>query len=114
MVELRVEPRRRCPHFNDMTTAALTERGCVQLDASGKPIIPLTPSAVYRFGHLIRLSESLLLKLFSEGRELHTPAWGRRCARCRWYERATIRTIMSCQIAATTVIFSPTRAIFLD
>ncbi|PYT02584.1 MAG: 2-oxoglutarate dehydrogenase [Acidobacteria bacterium] len=36
-------------------------------DAFGKPLIPLTPASIYRFGHLIRLTESLLLKLFSEG-----------------------------------------------
>ena len=36
-------------------------------DASGKPLISLTSASIYRFGHLIRLTESLLLKLFSEG-----------------------------------------------
>lgn len=39
----------------------------IDADASGKPLIPLTQASIYRFGHLIRLTESLLLKLFSEG-----------------------------------------------
>jgi 2-oxoisovalerate dehydrogenase E1 component len=39
----------------------------IETDASGKPLIPLTPASIYRFGHLIRLTETLLLKLFSEG-----------------------------------------------
>lgn len=40
---------------------------CVLAEETGKPHIPLEDAAVYRFGHLIRLTESLLLKLFSEG-----------------------------------------------
>jgi 2-oxoisovalerate dehydrogenase E1 component len=55
------------PNFNDVTTKGLTEQECISCDAAGKPVIPLTPSAIYRFGHLIRLTETLLLKLFSEG-----------------------------------------------
>jgi 2-oxoisovalerate dehydrogenase E1 component len=39
----------------------------IERDGSGKPLISLTSASVYRFGHLIRLTESLLLKLFSEG-----------------------------------------------
>jgi 2-oxoisovalerate dehydrogenase E1 component len=39
----------------------------IATDASGKPLISLTSASIYRFGHLIRLTESLLLKLFSEG-----------------------------------------------
>jgi TPP-dependent pyruvate/acetoin dehydrogenase alpha subunit len=36
-------------------------------DAETKPEIPLEDAAVYRFGHLIRLTKRLLLKLFSDG-----------------------------------------------
>jgi 2-oxoisovalerate dehydrogenase E1 component len=39
----------------------------VLCDSCTKPDIPLDAAAVYRFGHLIRLTESLLLNLFSEG-----------------------------------------------
>ena len=36
-------------------------------DPNGKPILPLEPSAIYGFAHLIRLTEQLLLDLFSRG-----------------------------------------------
>ncbi len=36
-------------------------------DAHGKPILPLDASTIYAFGHLIRLTEQLLLDLFSQG-----------------------------------------------
>ena len=39
----------------------------VAVAAPDKPQIPLTDAAVYRFGHRIRLTEQLLLRLFSEG-----------------------------------------------
>jgi 2-oxoisovalerate dehydrogenase E1 component len=39
----------------------------LRVDALGKPLLPLTPASIYHFGHLIRLTESLLLKLFSGG-----------------------------------------------
>jgi 2-oxoisovalerate dehydrogenase E1 component len=39
----------------------------IAVDAAGKPLIALDDAAVYRFGHLIRSTEELLLKLFSEG-----------------------------------------------
>src|SRR6266481_7667480 len=48
-------------------TGTTVEPFRIETDASGKPLTPLTPASVYRFGHLIRLTESLLLKLFSEG-----------------------------------------------
>jgi len=34
---------------------------------SGRPVLPIRCDALYRFGHLIRIAESLLLKLFSQG-----------------------------------------------
>ena len=36
-------------------------------DKYGKPFLPLDARALYRFGHLIRLTEQLLLDLFSQG-----------------------------------------------
>ncbi len=36
-------------------------------DAHGKPILPLDRPVLYAFGHLIRLTEQLLLDLFSKG-----------------------------------------------
>ena len=33
----------------------------------GKPLIPLNPPEIFRFAHLIRLSETLLLDLFTQG-----------------------------------------------
>lgn len=36
-------------------------------DPDGKPLLPIEPAAIYRFGHLIRLSEQLLLDLFGKG-----------------------------------------------
>ncbi len=36
-------------------------------DPYGKPILPLEPDVLYAFGHLIRLTEQLLLDLFSKG-----------------------------------------------
>ncbi|HUK32551.1 MAG TPA: thiamine pyrophosphate-dependent enzyme [Vicinamibacterales bacterium] len=44
------------------TTSAVFDR-----DAYGKPVLPLEPAAIFRFGHLIRLTEQLLLDLFSKG-----------------------------------------------
>jgi 2-oxoisovalerate dehydrogenase E1 component len=41
--------------------------GSVLTDENGRPRIPLEDAAIYRFGHLIRLAELLLLRLFSEG-----------------------------------------------
>lgn len=39
----------------------------IERDAFGKPVLPLRADVLYRFGHLIRLSEQLLLELFSKG-----------------------------------------------
>jgi len=36
-------------------------------DITGKPVIRLFPESIYTFGHLIRLTETLLLKLFGQG-----------------------------------------------
>jgi 2-oxoisovalerate dehydrogenase E1 component len=36
-------------------------------DLYGKPLIPVNPTAIFRFGLLIRRTEELLLKLFSQG-----------------------------------------------
>ena len=36
-------------------------------DAHGKPLLPLDPTTIYGFAHLIRLTEQLLLDLFSKG-----------------------------------------------
>lgn len=36
-------------------------------DANCKPLLELRPEAMYRFGHLIRLTERKLLDLFSQG-----------------------------------------------
>lgn len=39
----------------------------IHRDEAGKPLISLAPEEVYRFGHLIRSIETLLLRLFAEG-----------------------------------------------
>jgi 2-oxoisovalerate dehydrogenase E1 component len=39
----------------------------IERDRHGKPILPIHPAVLYRFGHLIRLSEQLLLDLFGKG-----------------------------------------------
>ena len=39
----------------------------LERDAYGKPLLRLDPAALYRFGHLVRLSEQLLLDLFGKG-----------------------------------------------
>src|SRR5882762_3777069 len=39
----------------------------IERDQFGKPLLPIEPAALYRFGHLIRLSEQVLLELFSKG-----------------------------------------------
>jgi 2-oxoisovalerate dehydrogenase E1 component len=39
----------------------------IERDARGRPVLPLEPEAIYRFGHLIRLAEQALLGLFSQG-----------------------------------------------
>jgi 2-oxoisovalerate dehydrogenase E1 component len=36
-------------------------------DQRGKPLLPLVPEKLYAFGHLIRLTEQLLLDLFGQG-----------------------------------------------
>src|ERR1700748_2733022 len=36
-------------------------------DAYGKPLLPLDPPTIYGFAHLIRLTDRLLLDLFSNG-----------------------------------------------
>src|SRR5689334_11740466 len=41
--------------------------GFFQRDAYGKPVLPLNPETIYGFAHLIRLTEQLLLDLFSRG-----------------------------------------------
>ena len=47
------------------TQRPVTER--FQRESWGKPVLPLHPAELYRYGHLIRLTEQLLLRLFSEG-----------------------------------------------
>jgi 2-oxoisovalerate dehydrogenase E1 component len=39
----------------------------IEHDGHGKPLLPLESAGLYRFGHLIRLTEQLLLDLFSKG-----------------------------------------------
>lgn len=39
----------------------------VERDRHGKPLLPIEPAVLYRYGHLIRLSEQLLLDLFGKG-----------------------------------------------
>ncbi|HET9833328.1 MAG TPA: thiamine pyrophosphate-dependent enzyme [Vicinamibacterales bacterium] len=41
--------------------------GYFERDAYGKPLLPLDAPAIYSFAHLIRLTEQLLLDLFSKG-----------------------------------------------
>src|SRR5947209_1993236 len=38
-----------------------------QRDGEGRPVLPLDPVSIYRFGTLIRKTEELLLRLFSQG-----------------------------------------------
>jgi len=45
-----------------MATADVFER-----DPHGKPLLPICPEKLYAFGHLIRITEELILSLFSEG-----------------------------------------------
>ena len=61
------------PHVKDTDVAVgLLARGLDDLpgidrDRHGKPLLPLEPAVLYRFGHLVRLSEQLLLDLFGKG-----------------------------------------------
>ncbi len=57
------EPR---PHSDVPATPVGNPPG-IEFDAHGKPFLPLQAETVYRFGHLIRLTEQLLLDLFSQG-----------------------------------------------
>jgi 2-oxoisovalerate dehydrogenase E1 component len=41
--------------------------GYFERDTYGKPLLPLDPATIYAFAHLIRLTEQLLLDLFSKG-----------------------------------------------
>ena len=50
-----------------LLTRTLEEIPGVERDRHGKPVLPLQPAVLYRFGHLIRLSEQLLLDLFGKG-----------------------------------------------
>ena len=50
------------PHPTDAEGTALFLR-----DEHGKPLIPLEAGSIYGFGLLIRKTENLLLKLFSQG-----------------------------------------------
>src|SRR5215470_2631371 len=45
----------------------ICEEQLLARDAHGKPLLPLDAPTIYRFGHLIRLTEQLLLDLFSKG-----------------------------------------------
>lgn len=45
-----------------MATSEVFER-----DAHGKPLLPLAPERLFAFGHLVRLTEELLLELFGQG-----------------------------------------------
>lgn len=47
--------------------AAVADERPFSVDAHGKPAIPLEAAALYGFGHLLRETESLLLRLFTEG-----------------------------------------------
>ncbi len=48
-------------------SCAMAPSAHLERDSMGKPIIRLDSESVYTFGHLIRLTESLLLKLFGQG-----------------------------------------------
>src|SRR5881396_3808994 len=39
----------------------------IERDKYGKPLLPIEPATTYSFGRLIRLTEQLLLELFSQG-----------------------------------------------
>jgi 2-oxoisovalerate dehydrogenase E1 component len=39
----------------------------IQVDREGKPSLPLDPAVLYRFAHLVRSTERLLLDLFTKG-----------------------------------------------
>jgi 2-oxoisovalerate dehydrogenase E1 component len=39
----------------------------IERDAHAKPVLPLKPSVLYAFGHLVRCTEQLLLELFTRG-----------------------------------------------
>ncbi len=52
------------PHMADVSAIDIVS---VAAAMPAKPEIPLTDAAVYAFGHRIRLTEQLLLKLFSDG-----------------------------------------------
>src|SRR5215471_14693718 len=39
----------------------------IERDPYGKPILPIQPAVLYRFGHLVRLTEQSLLELFGKG-----------------------------------------------
>ena len=51
----------------DRLTLSRVQLPGVERDSHGKPLLPLVTSTLYGFGHLIRLTEQLLLKLFTEG-----------------------------------------------
>ncbi len=54
--------------YTDFSMAETTYAApAVAVDAAGKPLVSLDDAVVYRFGHLIRSTEELLLRLFSEG-----------------------------------------------
>src|SRR5438093_431746 len=50
-----------------LSSGWLDELPGIERDPDRKPILPLRPQTLYAFGHLIRLSEELLLELFSKG-----------------------------------------------
>ena len=50
------------------TAAAVEQTGKVfERDPCGKPVLPLLPERLYAFGHLIRITEQLILDLFGQG-----------------------------------------------
>lgn len=61
------------PHVKDagagvaLLARTLEEIPGIERDRHGKPALPLESAVLYRFGHLIRLSEQLLLDLFGKG-----------------------------------------------
>jgi 2-oxoisovalerate dehydrogenase E1 component len=49
------------------SSVSLADEVAIARDAFGKPLLPIEPAVLYRFGHLIRSTEHLLLDLFSKG-----------------------------------------------
>jgi 2-oxoisovalerate dehydrogenase E1 component len=52
---------------HDLISPAPPLPPAIRRDVHGKPILPLDRASIYRFGHLIRSTEQLLLDLFGQG-----------------------------------------------